>query len=266
MLTCCESEQNINQPAALDHHVTQPLKDYVKSILPEGALSAWRRLRYAHEQAQARGRRLEDVFGEIYEKNIWAKPEGTARYSSGPGSAPEVTREYEDFVVGYLTRHAEIKRLVDIGCGDFQVASRILARAPRPITYVGCDIVGDVVAYNQAHHARPGVSFMQLDVTRDPLPPGDLVTVREVFQHLSNDAILSALGNLRGTFRHAIVTESQPAETDRPNLDIVSGYRTRDGLNSGVYLNLPPFGLTILDEFVISASSTEVLRSMVVLL
>ncbi len=242
------------------------IKDYLKSALPDGARAAWQRLRYAYEQAQARGRPLEDVFGEIYEKNVWATPEGTARYSSGPGSAPEVTLGYENYVIDYLTRHPEIEQLVDIGCGDFQVANRILARIPREITYVGCDIVGDVVAYNQAHHARPGVSFMQLDVTRDALPPGDLVTVREVFQHLSNDAILAALMNLRGTFQHAIITESQPVATDRPNLDIVSGYRTRDGLHSGVYLNLPPFGLTILDEFVVSASSNEVLRSMVILL
>lgn len=242
------------------------MKNVLKSALPNGALAAWRRLRYSVEQAQARGRPLEEVFGEIYAKNVWAKPVGEARFSSGPGSAPEVTRGYEDFVIGHLTRHPEIERLVDIGCGDFQVASRILARAPRPITYVGCDIVGDVVAYNQAHHARPGVSFMQLDVTRNAPPPGDLVTVREVFQHLSNAAILSALANLRGRFRHAIVTESQPVATDRPNLDIASGYRTRDGLRSGVYLNLPPFGLTILDEFAVNASSNEVLRSMIVLL
>lgn len=246
--------------------MTRHVKAYLKSVLPSGAHSAWRRLRYAYEQSQARGRPLEQVFGEIYEKNYWATPEGNARYSSGPGSAPGVTRGYEDFVIDYLTRNPEIQRLVDIGCGDFQVANRILARAPRPISYVGCDIVGNVVAYNQAQHARPGVTFMQLDVTRDSLPPGDLVTIREVFQHLSNDAILAALANLRGSFRHAIVTESQPVATKRPNLDIVSGYRTRDGLQSGVFLDLPPFGLTILDEYKVAVSDTEVLRSMVVAL
>lgn len=266
MISYRKIEQNVNHATPPGQHVTHHIKDYFKGILPESALAAWRRVRYSYEQAQARGRPLEQVFGEIYEKNIWATPEGSARYSSGPGSAPGVTLGYENYVIDYLTRHPEIERLVDIGCGDFQVASRILARAPRPITYVGCDIVGDVVAYNQAHHARPGVSFMQLDVTRDALPPGDLVTVREVFQHLSNSAILAALKNLRGTFQHAIVTESQPVATDRPNLDIVSGYRTRDGLHSGVYLNLPPFGLTILDEFVVTASTNEVLRSMVVIL
>lgn len=244
----------------------QRIKAYVKSVLPSAVLATWKRIRYAREQAHARGRPLDEVFSEIYEKNVWATPGTGVRYSSGPGSAPEVTRGYEDFVVGYIERHPEIDRLVDIGCGDFQVASRILGRLSRPIAYVGCDIAPNVVAYNQQYHARPDVSFVRLDVTRDQLPPGDLVTVREVFQHLSNDAILAALDNLRGTFKHAIVTESQPVSTERPNLDIVSGYRTRDGLHSGVYLNLPPFGLTILDEYIVTASSSEVLRSMLVLL
>lgn len=244
----------------------QTLKSNVKKLLPSPVLATWKRIRYAREQALARGRPLDEVFSEIYEKNVWATPDAGVRYSSGPGSAPEVTRGYEDFVVGYIERHPEIERLVDVGCGDFQVANRILGRLSRPIAYVGCDIAPNVVAYNQEHRARPGVSFVHLDVTRDQLPPGDLVTVREVFQHLSNDAILAALANLRRSFKHAIVTESQPLSTERPNLDIVSGYRTRDGLHSGVYLNLPPFGLTILDEYIVTASGNEVLRSMLVLL
>ena len=122
------------------------------------------------------------------------------------------------------------------------------------------------VAYNEAHHARPGVRFMALDVTSDPLPEGDLVTVREVFQHLSNDRIEAALANLRRTFPRAIVTEMQPCRCDAPNLDIVSGYRTRDGLGSGVYLDLPPFGLTVLDEYVMPVSANEHLRSALVAL
>lgn len=240
------------------------IKSYVKSVLPEPVLERWRRFRFNREQAHVRGRPLEDVFGEIYEKNLWATPDGGARYSSGPGSAAEVTRGYEDFVVGYIEGHPEVTRLVDIGCGDFQVAGRILARLSRPVSYVGCDIASNVVAYNQQRHSRDGVRFMRIDVTRDPVPEGDLVTVREVFQHLSNDAIVAALANLRRSFKHAIVTESQPLHPTAPNLDIVSGYRTRDGLNSGVFLDLPPFGLEILDEYVTAAPTSEVLRSMLV--
>ncbi len=123
-----------------------------------------------------------------------------------------------------------------------------------------------MVAYNEAHHARPGVRFVALDVTSDPLPEGEFVTVREVLQHLSNDSIEAALANMRRTFPRAIVTEMQPGRCEVPNLDIVSGYRTRDGLHSGVYLNLPPFGLTILDEYVMSASTNELLRPVLVAL
>ena len=81
------------------------------------------------------------------------------------------------------------------------MASRILGRLTRPVTYVGCDIASNVVAYNQERHGRDGVRFMRIDVTRDPVPEGELVTVREVFQHLTLvvvDEWHELLGNKRG--------------------------------------------------------------------
>lgn len=246
--------------------VPHRLKRRLKRALPQPLIARWQRFRFDREQAAARGKPLETVFSDIYENNTWAKPADGARYSSGPGSAPEMTKGYEDFVVGYIDRHPEVRRLVDIGCGDFQVAGRILARLERPITYIGCDIAANVVAYNEQTYGRPGVSFRCLDVTRDAAPDGDLVTVREVFQHLSNDAILAALANLRRSFTHAIVTEYQPAVPCTPNLDIASGYRTRDGLNSGVFLSQPPFSLAVLETYDTTASATERLRTKLVAL
>jgi hypothetical protein len=101
-------------------------------------------------------------------------------------------------------------------------------------------------------------------VSRDPLPEGDIVTIREVFQHLSNDTILGALDNLRPKFKVAIITEAVPIKPAAPNLDIVSGYRTRDGRNSGVFLELAPFGLKILDRYEVKARDSEILRTLVV--
>lgn len=244
--------------------VARDLKAYLKAKLPAAFVDRWQRFRFAREQAHARGRPLGDVFEEIYEKDLWANAADGARYSSGPGSLPDATRDYEDFVVDYLCRHPDIQRLVDIGCGDFQVASRILEKLGRPVRYVGCDIAANVVAYNRARHGRDGVEFLNLDVTRDPLPPGDIVMIREVFQHLSNDAITAALANLKRSFAYAIVTEAQPLQPVSPNLDIVSGYRTRDGLNSGVFLELAPFNLTIVDQMSVEASPSEVLRTTLV--
>ncbi|MEQ1717374.1 MAG: class I SAM-dependent methyltransferase [Hyphomicrobium sp.] len=243
------------------------IKTTLKPLIPAPILAHWRRYRFNTEQAHARGRPLEDVFNEIYSRGIWTPEGASEQYHSGPGSMPEVTAGYENFVAGYINAHPEITTLVDIGCGDFQVSNRILSRLSNPVSYIGCDIASLVVADNEKRHGVPGrIEFRNLNVSRDPLPKGDIVTIREVFQHLSNETIVSALDNLRQSFKVAIVTEAVPIAPDAPNLDIVSGYRTRDGLNSGVFLELAPFGLTILDRYEAKVRELETLRTLVVAL
>lgn len=245
------------------------IKSFVKPLVPETIIARWRRFRFDREQARDRGQPLQRVFEDIYATNAWATPAAGQRFSSGPGSDAANSAQHEAFVVAHILKHPGIATLVDIGCGDFQVAARILAKlaaAGRPIRYVGCDIAANVVAYNQATHARDGVVFRAIDVSRELPPAGDLVTVREVFQHLSNEVILAALANLGQRFERAIITESVHPSPKRPNVDLVSGYRTRDGFESGVYVELPPFGLQVLEEVRFEWTATETLRTTLVAL
>lgn len=245
------------------------LKSLVKPLVPKRILDQWRRRRYEAEQARYKDRPLNEVFEEIYEQHTWDRQGSTARYRSGPGSDASVTHRYEAFVVDYLMRHPDVQTLVDIGCGDFQVSSRILdalALKGRRVDYVGCDIAANVVAYNTETFGRPGVAFQVLDVTRQVPPVGDLVTVREVFQHLSNAHIAAALANLGRRYRRAIITESVLPRVATPNVDIVSGYRTRDGYGSGVLVDKPPFALDVVEEHVTPVSDTQHLRTTVVAL
>lgn len=240
------------------------MKRAIRPFIPEAIHKLWRRRQFLREQKEASGKPLAQVFEEIYESDAWARAQGARRYSSGPGSEPAMSRAYEDFVVAWIDADPTVRTLVDVGCGDFQVAERILARLSRPVRYVGCDIAANVVAWNEAHYARDGVSFRRLDVTREAPPAGDLVTIREVFQHLSNDAILAALAHLRGRFPRAIVTEAAPAVIERPNVDLVSGYRTRDGHGSAVCLDLPPFDCRVVETHDLAHRGGGVLRTMIV--
>jgi SAM-dependent methyltransferase len=241
------------------------VKALIRPIIPAKLHERWKRYRFNSEQAQARGRPLEDVFNEIYERGIWSPTPEDGKFHSGPGSMPTASRGYEDFVAGYLNAHPEITTIVDIGCGDFQVSQRILQRLGRDVRYFGCDVASKVVADNNARHAVPGkITFLHANVAKDTLPPGGIVTIREVFQHLSNDTIQAALANLRKNFEFAIVTEAVPRVPAAPNLDIVSGYRTRDGLNSGVFLELAPYNLKIVDRYEHPVSPREILRTLIV--
>lgn len=239
------------------------LKSALKAILPNAAIERWRLHKFNQEQKAARGQKLEDVFSGIYENDVWDREDGV-RYHSGPGSRADVTAAYEDFVAAYINATPGIKTLVDIGCGDFQVSNRILSKLNRDVQYIGCDIAANVVAYNQERFGRDArIRFQQLNAAIDEIPRGDLVTIREVFQHLSNDLILAIIANLRGRIPEAIITESVFTNPKAANLDLISGYRTRDGLRSGVYLDLPPFNLTVRDRFeTATTKSDEVLRTL----
>lgn len=244
--------------------VTKRFKSALKPFVPKSIIEKRRRAIFEREQNAARGKPLEEVFTEIYETSSWGVFDNV-RYHSGPGSEAGVTAEYEDFVVRYLAQHPDVKTLVDIGCGDFQVSKRILGKLSRPVKYTGCDIAANVVAYNTAHHGVPGqIDFLHLDVSQKLPPAGDVVTVREVLQHLSNATIASVLTNLRARFDKAIITECVFDNPSAPNLDIVSGYRTRDGLRSGVYLDLPPYKLEVLDRYETKVREDEIIRTLVV--
>lgn len=244
------------------------LKSFVRPLVPKRILRYWQRRRYEAEQAHYKDKPLNEVFEEIYEQHTWDRG-GSGHYRSGPGSSARVTQRYEAFVADYILRHTQIQTLVDIGCGDFQVSGRILdalAAQGRQIDYVGCDIAANVIAYNTGTFGRPGVLFKLLDVTRELPPAGDIVTVREVFQHLSNAHISSALDNLAKCFKRAIITEALTEDVRTPNVDIISGYRTRDGYYSGVLVDMPPFSRRVVEEHVSTPSPGHRLRTTVVAL
>jgi hypothetical protein len=59
--------------------------------------------------------------------------------------------------------------------------------------YVGCDVVPDLIAEHRRRYVGSKLQFACLDFLEDELPSGDVATVRQVFQHLSNAQISAAL-------------------------------------------------------------------------
>lgn len=228
--------------------MTSPLKtSSVERLLPEPLRSRLRLMRHRHS-ARVECRPLAELFHDIYEQGLWGRIDGQ-RYCSGDAALEQSSRGYEDYVTQYLWRTPAIKTVVDIGCGDFQVAQRILARVGRPIRYVGCDIAANVIDHNTASYGELGaIEFVCMDATRDQPPDGDLVLVREVFQHLSNAHVQAVIANLRSRYDHAIVADCVTKRSARLNVDIASGDRRRTALRSGVYLEATPFNLTVLDR------------------
>lgn len=215
-------------------------------------------------QAWSRERSVQQAFEAIYAENKWGEAKDGAQFSSGNGSRPEFSAPYEDFVVAFLRKHPELTRLVDIGCGDFQVSGRILARLGANVSYTGCDIVRPLIAHHQEKHARHGVAFRVLNAVEEDPPAGDVVFIRQILQHLSNVQVAAILERAKRLFKVAIITESVPVALKTPNRDIVHGIATRIALGSGVMIDRPPYNLKVAESLEVRHSGDEIIKTSVV--
>lgn len=117
------------------------------------------------------------VFSRIYKEDRW-------NGGSGPGSAPDFCRPLVAWLTDYLTQ-AEVRTLVDLGCGDFRWMPEVIRNTG--VSYTGLDVV-----QLEAHQPAPGVKFQHLDVSKtDPakLPDADLYWAKDVLQHWPTAAI-----------------------------------------------------------------------------
>jgi hypothetical protein len=212
--------------------------------LVQAVRSHWCRRVAAHYRTRfsARSRRsASTIFSEVYEMNVWGGEAG--EFHSGGGSDAGFAGPYSEYLRNFLAGlDAERLVVVDLGCGDFRVGGQLVSEG---VEYRGVDVVPALVAHNQRTFGKPGVSFRCLDITEEDLPDGDICLVRQVLQHLSNAQIQSVLAKLQ-KYSHVFVTEHHfrdDADIVR-NLDKPHGPDTRLAMNSGVYLDEPPFGLT----------------------
>jgi hypothetical protein len=107
-----------------------------------------------------------------------------------------------------------------------------------------------LIEHNGRQFASLGVSFRELDITTDPLPPGEVAFLRQVLQHLPNRQIQATVAKIPAVYRYLVLTEHLPPSEDFvPNLDKPAGPHTRidaTGCPSGVVLTESPFNLKAL--------------------
>jgi 2-polyprenyl-3-methyl-5-hydroxy-6-metoxy-1,4-benzoquinol methylase len=185
----------------------------------------------------------QQVFTKIYEEGEWGKsPDRSQKYFSGLGSREEVVvATYIDAVSKFLSSFERKPDVVDLGCGDFYVGSNLRRLCAG---YTACDIVQPLIDMNKEKYKMLDVDFRVLDLTVDELPPADVVFLRQVLQHLSNEQVKNALQKVTSNYKYLILTEHLPGSDDFVhNVDKPAGPTTRLRGNSGVVLTSPPFNL-----------------------
>lgn len=217
------------------------MKSFVRSLIPRPLLDRYRKARRLRQQQFNQGKSPEEVFTAIYENNIWGGSRG--ELCSGDGTRDQhVTAPYVALLQQQAAEHGFAdKAFVDLGCGDFTVGRQLVPLCAR---YTGVDVVSALLAQNRQRYGSPTTQFVQLDITRDALPPGDVCFIRQVLQHLSNAQIASVLKKL-SQYRWVYITEHHPVDSPdvRPNLDMQCGSDIRVYDNSGIYLTEAPFSL-----------------------
>jgi SAM-dependent methyltransferase len=152
-----------------------------------------------------------EVFDAIYRDNLW-------KGGSGTGSREELTRHYRAFLQNFMHVN-RVASVVDLGCGDWQIARHIDWTG---INYIGVD-TSAVVLQSTQNFARDGVSFLHADAVIHPLPPADLLIVKDVLQHWPNADILAFLPQL-AKYRIALITNGFPqSRIAMLNVDIKVG-------------------------------------------
>lgn len=207
----------------------------IRSLKKNGLLGTWHKgLRYlsatvraaTHRRELSRGRLdRKGIFTLIYRRRIWSECDTPGSSISGYGSSIDYTVALRE-QLAQLLRDLRVKTLFDAPCGDFNWMR--LVDQPAGMSYVGADIVDDLVAANTARYSDSHRRFMAFDIITDTFPSADLWLCRDCLFHLSYSDIYRALsGFVRSGIPYVLTTTyintRALVATTFVNRDIVTG-------------------------------------------
>ncbi len=184
-----------------------------------------------------------DVMTQIYDMKLWGGNQFD--FYSGAGSHdPKIIHPYLNTLIAFLESHNNALTVCDLGCGDFNIGKHLTEYAKK---YIAVDIVENLINRNKTLYKENNLEFHCSDITKDELPLGDCIILRQVLQHISNTEIQNLIKKV-ATYKYIILTEHIPLGKFIPNKDIISGQGIRLKQNSGVNLLEAPFNLKIKEE------------------
>lgn len=155
----------------------------------------------------------EKIFRSAYEKNLW----NDTASASGPGSNLLATENIRRALPDLMSR-LDVKRLLDIPCGDFHWMREVNLES---VAYVGADLVEPLIQKNRDMYGSRG-DFIVADLLTDPLPAVDMIFCRDCLVHLSFREIGLAIRNVAKTNAKFVALTTFPAHSK--NEDTVTPY------------------------------------------
>jgi SAM-dependent methyltransferase len=179
-------------------------------------------------------------FTLIYEKNYWKSGESR----SGTGSTVDAAQLFSGQLATFIM-DAGLTSIFDAPCGDWNWMKKF--PLPSTVQYIGGDIVASLIRSLNIQYARPNISFIEFDITKDPFPDTNLWICRDCLFHLSFEDIARAFENFASSACEQALLTSHYEHSN--NLDIQTGdYRF---LNLSSYpFELPPPSLFLTEQIV----------------
>lgn len=156
---------------------------------------------------------MKDIFRNIYKNNIW----GSNESFSGTGSSVEATREIIQSLPDIMNQF-QMKSILDAPCGDFNWMKYIVEKIEK---YIGVDVVPEIIEQNKRFYRAGNISFLNLDITVDPLPQVDVIFCRDCLVHFSYQDIWKAISNFKRSSSTYLLTTSFTGRI--VNADILTG-------------------------------------------
>jgi 2-polyprenyl-3-methyl-5-hydroxy-6-metoxy-1,4-benzoquinol methylase len=216
----------------------------IKKILPDAILAGFNKIREGARWSSYKNLSAKEVFTRIYSEHVWGQDQSNPNaYFSGGGSHDAALIDPYIAAVKKFIASLEIKPdVMDLGCGDFNIGSKLRACCNK---YIACDIVDTLIEHNKVKFKEAAVDFRVFDLTNEKCDPVDIVFVRQVFQHLSNDGIKKGLKNIIPFCKYLVITEHLPGKNNfKRNIDKPTGPGTRAELYSGIDIGSSPFNYT----------------------
>jgi 2-polyprenyl-3-methyl-5-hydroxy-6-metoxy-1,4-benzoquinol methylase len=145
---------------------------------------------------------LKNVFNNIYENGKWNNGLRSVPLS-GPGSSLETAKNFLLFIDKFIEDN-NIKSVIDTGCGDLTWISKSNFFNNDNFNYLGIDISDYIININKEKY--PNKNFQVNNVIENFSNCGDLIIIRDVIFHLSNNDILNVFKNIKNKFKYICVT------------------------------------------------------------
>ena len=134
--------------------------------------------------------------------------------------------------------------MLDLGCGDWKFSHLINWDG---VSYTGVDVVPHVIEANKRKYGSDKIKFLCADINNVDLIEADLVIIKDVLQHWSNEHVQAFKPRLSKYSKILVINTVRRHDTSKPiNGDIkIAGKLLNDDITTGEFrpldLTQPPF-------------------------